>query len=34
MKKTAAERLDELAAMDREIWAHGIVFAGLDEAGR
>src|SRR5699024_5551644 len=34
MKKTAAERLDELAAMDREIWAQGIVFAGLDEAGR
>lgn len=34
MRKTAAERLIEISARDRQIWAEGIVFAGIDEAGR
>lgn len=34
MRKTAAERLTEITAPDRELWAQGIVFAGIDEAGR
>lgn len=34
MRKTAAERLSEITEMDRGLWAQGIVFAGIDEAGR
>ena len=34
MRKTAAERLTEITEMDRGLWAQGIVFAGIDEAGR
>lgn len=34
MRKTAAERLSEITDMDRGLWAQGIVFAGIDEAGR
>lgn len=34
MRKTAEERLIEITTPDRELWAQGIVFAGLDEAGR
>lgn len=34
MRKTAAERLSEITEMDRGMWAQGIVFAGIDEAGR
>lgn len=34
MRKTRAERLDELLDRDRSLWAQGIVFAGLDEVGR
>ena len=34
MRKTAAERLTEITEMDRGLWAQGVVFAGIDEAGR
>lgn len=34
MRKTAAERLIEITAPDRELWAQGIAFAGIDEVGR
>ena len=34
MRKTAAERLSEITEMDRGLWAQGVVFAGIDEAGR
>ena len=34
MRKTAAERLTEITEIDRGLWAQGVVFAGIDEAGR
>ena len=34
MKKDWAARRDEITGMDRGLWAQGIVFAGIDEAGR
>ena len=34
MRKTAAERLTEITEIDRGLWAQGVVFAGVDEAGR
>lgn len=34
MRKTAAERLTEITAPDRALWAQGVAFAGIDEAGR
>jgi ribonuclease HII len=34
MRKSAAERLTEITTPDRALWAQGIVFAGIDEAGR
>ena len=34
MKKDYAARLDEISAVDREIWQTGRAFAGIDEAGR
>ncbi len=34
MKKDWQARLEEITQMDRELWAAGKVFAGLDEAGR
>ncbi|MCL1964297.1 MAG: ribonuclease HII [Firmicutes bacterium] len=34
MRKTAEERLAEISAMDKALWAQGKVFAGIDEAGR
>lgn len=33
MRKTAVEKLDAISQMDRGLWAQGIVFAGVDEAG-
>ncbi len=34
MKKDWNARLAEISATDRELWAAGCVFAGIDEAGR
>ena len=34
MKKDYAARLEEISAVDREIWQTGRAFAGIDEAGR
>ena len=34
MKKDWQARLSEISATDRELWAAGRVFAGIDEAGR
>ena len=34
MRKTAAERLTEITEIDRGLWTQGVVFAGVDEAGR
>ncbi|MBQ8093736.1 MAG: ribonuclease HII [Clostridia bacterium] len=34
MKKDWNARLTEITEMDRGLWAQGIVFAGIDEAGR
>ena len=34
MRKTAAERLTEITEIDRGLWVQGVVFAGIDEAGR
>ncbi|MBQ9010881.1 MAG: ribonuclease HII [Clostridia bacterium] len=34
MKKDWKARLEAISQMDREIWAQGTVFAGMDEAGR
>lgn len=34
MKKDWNARLQEISATDRELWAAGRVFAGIDEAGR
>lgn len=34
MRKTADERLNEITEMDRGLWTQGVVFAGVDEAGR
>ena len=34
MRKGPKERLSEIARADRELWAQGISFAGIDEAGR
>lgn len=34
MRKTADERLNEITEMDRGLWTQGVVFAGIDEAGR
>ena len=34
MRRTAEEKLAEISAMDRTLWAQGLVFAGIDEAGR
>lgn len=34
MRKSAADRLNEITAMDRALWEQGAVFAGIDEAGR
>ena len=34
MRKDPRERLSEIARADRELWAQGISFAGIDEAGR
>ncbi len=34
MKKDWNARLQEISAADRELWAAGRVFAGIDEAGR
>lgn len=33
MRKTAQQKLAEITAMDRALWAAGTVFAGMDEAG-
>lgn len=33
-RKTAAEKLAEITVRDRALWAQGIVFSGIDEAGR
>ncbi|MDR3052132.1 MAG: ribonuclease HII [Oscillospiraceae bacterium] len=33
-RRTAGQKLAELARMDQEIWETGTVFAGIDEAGR
>ncbi len=34
MRINAQEHLDRITAPDREIWAAGVLFAGIDEAGR
>ena len=34
MKKDYQARLEEISARDRSIWASGMFFAGMDEAGR
>ena len=34
MRKTVAERLTEITEIDRGLWTQGVVFAGVDEAGR
>lgn len=34
MKKDWQARLEEISALDREIWQSGRAFAGIDEAGR
>ena len=34
MKKDYQARLDQISRTDRELWAAGTVFAGIDEAGR
>lgn len=34
VRRDPAERLREISEMDRQLWAQGIVFAGMDEAGR
>lgn len=34
MRRNAAERLSAIRAMDCALWAQGILFAGVDEAGR
>ncbi|MDR0928653.1 MAG: ribonuclease HII [Oscillospiraceae bacterium] len=34
MRQSAAEKLARLSARDRALWAQGLVFAGIDEAGR
>ncbi len=34
MKKDWEARREEISAMDRELWARGIRFAGMDEVGR
>lgn len=31
---TKEQRLNQITAIDREYWARGIIFAGIDEAGR
>lgn len=33
-RRTAQERLSEISARDASLWAQGVVFAGIDEAGR
>lgn len=33
-RKSAEERLIEITAPDQELWTQGVVFAGIDEAGR
>ncbi len=34
MRRNAEARLIEITRIDRELWAAGVVFAGIDEAGR
>lgn len=34
MRRSAAERLTAITAVDRDYWARGIVIGGIDEAGR
>ena len=34
MRRDAQARLEQISQMDRQLWAEGTVFAGIDEAGR